>query len=272
MNNPGAFAETYWSINSLRIYTASGKPAATSLSSGAIAGIAIGAIAAVALLIFLIWCCRRQRRRGGQFRRAKGLYFGGEGGSSTGEIALTPSPPSGTGSDDGIQPYKAGGTGEDYAVLAGRNASTTLTSDATLPTLAHGGTQSGPKLTKDKQGKVQVVRAQGLKAMLGSGSGTPQRLGKTRLAPGKTSQHFLAGETALRRGSEQSAKSVNVSKGGVGGFVGGHRRGSSGVSLSALGGGGGGSSWLKKAKDTPEEAARRGSVFDTGRGNGGWAG
>ncbi|UOH79060.1 hypothetical protein LQV05_000050 [Cryptococcus neoformans] len=50
---PAAFAEAYWSINSLRVYTASGKLVSISnLSGGAIAGIVIGCVAALVVIAF----------------------------------------------------------------------------------------------------------------------------------------------------------------------------------------------------------------------------
>lgn len=53
---PAAFAEAYWSINSLRVYAASGKPVSTSnLSGGAIAGIVIGCVAALVVIAFGWW-------------------------------------------------------------------------------------------------------------------------------------------------------------------------------------------------------------------------
>ncbi|WVQ82189.1 hypothetical protein IAT38_004317 [Cryptococcus sp. DSM 104549] len=63
-NYPAAYAEAYWSINSLRVYTASGKPASSgsSLSTGAIVGIAIGSAVGVAILGFGLWVCLKRRR------------------------------------------------------------------------------------------------------------------------------------------------------------------------------------------------------------------
>lgn len=61
-NNPGAFSEAYWSINSLRVYTESGKPAAgDGLSAGAIAGIVVGVVAGLAIVGFLVWRWRRKQ-------------------------------------------------------------------------------------------------------------------------------------------------------------------------------------------------------------------
>jgi hypothetical protein len=65
MNNPGAFAETYWSINSLRIYNTSGMPASgkPGLTTPQIVGIAVGAAAAVILLALAFWRYKVIKRR-----------------------------------------------------------------------------------------------------------------------------------------------------------------------------------------------------------------
>ena len=63
MNNPGAFAEAYWSINTLRVYNTSGGPVKDSLlTTQAIAGIAVGGFLAIAIPL-LIWWRYRSRRR-----------------------------------------------------------------------------------------------------------------------------------------------------------------------------------------------------------------
>ncbi|TYJ51917.1 hypothetical protein B9479_007496 [Cryptococcus floricola] len=65
-NTPSAFTEAYWSLNSLRVYTASGKSvsSSSSLSSGAIAGIVVGSVVGVALIVFaFLWWRRSQRRK-----------------------------------------------------------------------------------------------------------------------------------------------------------------------------------------------------------------
>ncbi|KAK1924448.1 concanavalin A-like lectin/glucanase domain-containing protein [Papiliotrema laurentii] len=63
-NYPEAFGEAYWSINSLRVYTTSGKPASggSGLSGGAIAGIVVGVIVALGLAAFAFWRWKRSRR------------------------------------------------------------------------------------------------------------------------------------------------------------------------------------------------------------------
>lgn len=66
---PAAFAEAYWSINSLRVYTATGKTVTTTLSGGAIAGIMIGCVAALVLIAFgwwryTIWKRKRNLKKG----------------------------------------------------------------------------------------------------------------------------------------------------------------------------------------------------------------
>ncbi|KIR55911.1 hypothetical protein I315_01793, partial [Cryptococcus gattii Ru294] len=66
---PAAFAEAYWCINSLRVYTATGKTVTTTLSGGAIAGIVIGCVAALVLIAFgwwryTIWKRKRNLKKG----------------------------------------------------------------------------------------------------------------------------------------------------------------------------------------------------------------
>ncbi|WVF71645.1 hypothetical protein IAT40_006453 [Kwoniella sp. CBS 6097] len=62
-SNPAAFSEAYWSLNSLRVYTASGKPAAgAGLSGGAIAGIVIGCLAAVVITGLVYWRYKTSKR------------------------------------------------------------------------------------------------------------------------------------------------------------------------------------------------------------------
>jgi hypothetical protein len=62
--NPQAFTETYWSINSLRVYNAQGKPvsAGSGLSKGAIAGIVVGVVAAIVIIGLVFWRYRSSKR------------------------------------------------------------------------------------------------------------------------------------------------------------------------------------------------------------------
>nr|XP_019010746.1 uncharacterized protein I206_04048 [Kwoniella pini CBS 10737]OCF49527.1 hypothetical protein I206_04048 [Kwoniella pini CBS 10737] len=116
-NYPAAFSEAYWSINSVRVYNASGKPAAgEGLSKGAIAGIVVGVVAALALVVFLY--LRRRKTRKNKKIMAE-------------EATLT---------EEASKPAAAKGP---YAFLASRKP----------------------------------------------------RIGPTTLAPGRTAQHFLDGET-----------------------------------------------------------------------------
>ena len=64
MNNPVAFADAYWSINSLRVYTASGKAAAgDGLGAGAIAGIVVGVVGGLAIIAVLFWRYRKTQQK-----------------------------------------------------------------------------------------------------------------------------------------------------------------------------------------------------------------
>nr|XP_031859225.1 uncharacterized protein CI109_005421 [Kwoniella shandongensis]KAA5526297.1 hypothetical protein CI109_005421 [Kwoniella shandongensis] len=63
-NFPAAFSEAYWSLNSLRVYTASGKAASgASLSTGAIVGIVIGAVAALVIAGLVFWRYKTSRNK-----------------------------------------------------------------------------------------------------------------------------------------------------------------------------------------------------------------
>ncbi|OCF74832.1 hypothetical protein I204_05214 [Kwoniella mangroviensis CBS 8886] len=114
-SNPAAYSEAYWSLNSLRVYTANGKAASgAGLSGGAIAGIVVGVVAAlvIAVLVYLRFKKTRKNRQ------------------MVEEATLTEEP---------IPPTAKG----PYAFLASRKP----------------------------------------------------RVGPTKLAPGRTAQHFLHGET-----------------------------------------------------------------------------
>jgi len=63
-NNPIAFADAFWSINSLRVYTATGKAAAgDGLGAGAIAGIVVGVVGGLVLFALLFWRYRKTKAR-----------------------------------------------------------------------------------------------------------------------------------------------------------------------------------------------------------------
>ncbi|EIW70867.1 hypothetical protein TREMEDRAFT_28753, partial [Tremella mesenterica DSM 1558] len=65
MNHPQAFTSAYWSINSLRVYTSSGKPASGGgLSTGSIVGIVVGVVVGVCILFVGFLVCRRRRMAG----------------------------------------------------------------------------------------------------------------------------------------------------------------------------------------------------------------
>nr|XP_018263295.1 uncharacterized protein I303_04789 [Kwoniella dejecticola CBS 10117]OBR85453.1 hypothetical protein I303_04789 [Kwoniella dejecticola CBS 10117] len=62
-SNPAAFSEAYWSLNSLRIYNASGKPASgDGLSKGAIAGIVVAVVAALVLAVIVYLRFKKTRK------------------------------------------------------------------------------------------------------------------------------------------------------------------------------------------------------------------
>jgi hypothetical protein len=213
MNTPAAFTETYWSINSLRIYNASGKPAkSSSLSAGAIAGIVIGSIVGLGLIVCLVWRWRK-RRNSKRAMNDRDDELDGEGGGNT-----TPK----------------------HSFLA-------TSSGANLPVLPGGGSASSSR-SNSKKG-----RSFGISAIPKNPKGNIQangyaREGKTTLAPGKSARHYLAGETPLapkipdenegisRRGSSTSGPKA-FSGGGdwVALASGGSRRGSQAPSLGGKG-------------------------------------
>ncbi|WVW83683.1 hypothetical protein I302_105704 [Kwoniella bestiolae CBS 10118] len=62
-SNPAAYSEAYWSLNSLRVYTASGKAASSgALSKGAIAGIVVGVVAGLVILFLLYLRFKKTRK------------------------------------------------------------------------------------------------------------------------------------------------------------------------------------------------------------------
>lgn len=67
MGNPLAFADAYFEMNSLRVFTANGQIASKAgpegLSAGAIAGIVVGAVAALLIGVGVWWYLRRRNRR-----------------------------------------------------------------------------------------------------------------------------------------------------------------------------------------------------------------
>jgi len=215
MNNPTAFAETYWSINSLRVYNESGKPAkSSSLSAGAIAGIVIGAIVGLGLILCLVWRWRKRR----QNKRAVALDGESE---EEGAEASTPKPYS----------FLASSSGGNMPALSGGNSASSSRSNLNSKKGKLVGINLVPKNPKGN------IQANGY-----------AREGKTKLAPGKSARHYLAGETPLaakipgddegisRRGS--AASGPKAFQGG-GDWValasGGSRRGSQAPSLGGKG-------------------------------------
>ena len=214
MNNPEAFTETYWSINSLRVYNASGKPAkSSSLSAGAIAGIVIGSIVGLGLILCLVW--RWRKRRHSKRQLADGELEG------EGDGANTPKP---------------------YSFLA-------TSSGANLPVLPGGGSASSSR-SNSKKGRTFGISAIPKNPKGNIQANGYAREGKTTLAPGKSARHYLAGETPLaakipddnegisRRGSSTSGPKGFGGAGG-GDWValasGGSRRGSQAPSLGGKG-------------------------------------
>jgi hypothetical protein len=213
MNNPEAFAETYWSINSLRVYNESGKPAkSSSLSGGAIAGIVIGSLVGIALIVFLVWRWRKRR----QNRR---ISIGGD----EGEVVFD---------------ENRGNTPKPYSFLA--------TGGANIPALS-GNSSASSSRSNSRKGKTF-----GINMIPKNPKGNIQangyaREGKTKLAPGKSAQHYLAGETPLapkindedgftRRGSAASGPKAFQGGGDWVALASGSRRGSAAPSVGGQGG------------------------------------
>lgn len=230
MNNPEAFAETYWSINSLKIYNESGKPASGSgLSAGAIAGIVIGVIVALALAGFLFWRYRRNRRVHQGVGGGRSLSItGNERYALEGE---EPGSTEGSGEGDGTttpKPYSFIGSNDVAALPSGAGArSGTGTRNPT------GAKTFGINLIP-KNPKVNIV-ANGY-----------NREGRTKLAPGKSARHYLAGETPLapkvedqdgftRRGSANSGPKAFIDGGEWVNVASGGRRGSQAPSTTGSG-------------------------------------
>lgn len=220
MNNPTAFAETYWSINSLRVYNESGKPASSgSLSAGAIAGIVVGVVVALGLALCLFWRWRKRRHATGGGRS---LSISGNERYGLSEGTATPL--------DGEDGAGASGASKPYSFLPSNTSST-----ANVPALpadqpgAGGSRTFGINLIpKNPKGNIQ---ANGY-----------AREGKTKLAPGKSARHYLAGETPLpskatdsaegsRRGSTTSGPKAFIDGGEWVNIASGGRRGSQAPSV-----------------------------------------
>lgn len=234
MNNPEAFAETYWSINSLRVYNESGKPATSAgLSAGAIAGIVVGVVVAIGLALCLFWRYRkRQRQRRGEVpvgRRGTIIMEGGER-DDVGDGVDTPS--------------GGAATPKPYSFLGSTSSANIPALDSQAPGAAGGAgarTFGFNLVPKNPKGNIQ---ANGYK-----------REGKTVLAPGKSARHYLAGETPLAGSKTGTPEEGNS------------RRGSAHSGPKALMGSGGGGEWANIASG----GGRRGSAAPSVSGRG-WAG
>lgn len=226
MNNPEAFAETYWSINSLRIYNESGKPASSGgLSAGAIAGIVIGVIIALALAGILFWRYRKNRRgpRSGGGERSLSItgneryaLEGEEPGSTEGDGTTTPKP---------------------YSFLGSNNV-------PTLPSAA--GARSGTGAREPTGAKTFGINLIPKNPKVNIVANGYNREGRTKLAPGKSARNYLAGETPLapkvedqdgfkRRGSATSGPKAFIDGGEWVNVASGGRRGSQAPSTTGSG-------------------------------------
>ena len=172
-SNPTAFSEAYWSINSLRVYTASGKPASSGgLSAGAIAGIAVGAVVFLAICGLIFWRYRVTRRRRAVLAAGAGAGVGED--------------------EDGSKPY-TGWVGAD---------SVSVPEGYVGPMLSDVASGSNTQLTPNKSKSKSKSKSKRSK----HGNGTEHdgkviatlkpRTGKTKLAPGRTAHHTLPGETS----------------------------------------------------------------------------
>jgi hypothetical protein len=233
MNNPTAFTETYWSINSLRVYNESGKPAkSSSLSAGAIAGIVIGSIAGLLILGLLFWRWRKRRNQ-------KRIMVGGDGSDSGDDInidrdtASTPTP----------KPYSFLGTKGANLPTLGSGMESASSSRSNLRSGAGAGTAKTIGINPVPKNPKGNIQANGY-----------AREGKTKLAPGKSARHYLAGETPLAPKIPSGATSPE----------GGSRRGS--AASGAFGTGAGGD-WVVLASGGSRRASQAPSV--SGRG---WVG
>ena len=230
MNNPEAFAETYWSINSLKIYNESGKPASgPGLSAGAIAGIVIGVIVALALAVFIWWRYKKNRRyRNGNGNGERSLSItGNERYALEGEEGGVDTP---SGSGDGST------TPKPYSFLA----SSSNPHVNTLPSGSRSGT-STPNGTKTFG--INLIPKNPKGNIVANGY---NREGRTKLAPGKSARHYLAGETPLapkvedvdgfkRRGSSTSGPKAFIDGGEWVNVASGGRRGSQAPSVAGSG-------------------------------------
>lgn len=249
MNNPLAFSEAYWSINSLRVYTASGQavPPPPLLSTAQIAGIAAGGAAFILICLLLgwrYWYCRRRRGRS-VFCPASPLSMranmdGRLAAQSVPTWQVPPASPGGvpttkyTAWAAGSAPGSASNSALDLVPVASREQNYTRyerkSSRGTITESKRARKASGSRGKSkrrnrdsaaftdvpatpaqiDDEGRPVVVKERGKRTVLATAKA---RTGKTTLQPGKTAWHHLEGETQAGYYHERAAAAAETSSG-----------------------------------------------------------
>jgi hypothetical protein len=195
-SNPSAFTDAYWSINSLRVYTTSGKPATgTSLAKGAIGGIAVGAALLFFILGLIFWRYRSRRNIKSRARALDRNDTRGPMGQSTIE-------------EDGVKRYTGwagsdrisskSGSGEDLLVPALATVPATSNSKGKAPkpralASAHPRSQEAEEAAAADKARRSQKPVKKIESVLYL-SNKP-RTGPTTLRMGMTARHHLDGET-----------------------------------------------------------------------------
>lgn len=218
-NYPNAFAEAYWSINSLRVYTASGKPAAsTPINKGLVAGVVAGGVVVIALIAALVW--RYKKRVAARYALHSDLIYSGikriqaltsrRKAQEDNELLTR---------EDNQQPkfgwvggVSASGTDSSksdsdtdlpavvpYALPStGASAPIELEPEIVAPNKKEKRDMHGNKImNQQKDGKIISV-------LVDRKAGSA--VGKTQLGAGRTARHHLEGETRLGAYHEQAAE------------------------------------------------------------------